>query len=177
MRRVRLTEGQLHNVIRESVNNILNEISRDLKKKCMDKSYDLGRNSQGGYFANNLCDDLNSQYSYSNNRGNNEFGPYGKGIRLHNRTYFDSNKNTNPNYYTDHYDTEHEGSSDKYSPRIQNMEDRDPRAFKNYYRPQVIEPNDNSRNNIPAYRNAKSELDRLSKLGNVHNTDDGWWNY
>ena len=26
MRRVRLTEGQLHNVIRESVNNILNEI-------------------------------------------------------------------------------------------------------------------------------------------------------
>ena len=26
MRRIRLTEGQLHNVIRESVNNILNEI-------------------------------------------------------------------------------------------------------------------------------------------------------
>jgi hypothetical protein len=33
MRRVRLTEGQLHNVIRESVNNILNEISEDLKKR------------------------------------------------------------------------------------------------------------------------------------------------
>ena len=29
-------------------------------------------------------------------------------------------------------------------------------------------------NNRPAYHQAR---DAWEKLGNVHNTDDGWWNY
>ena len=37
MRRVRLTEGQLHNVIRESVNNILNEIDWKTYDNAADK--------------------------------------------------------------------------------------------------------------------------------------------
>jgi transposase len=38
MRRIRLTEGQLHNVIRESVNNILNEIDWKTYASAADKS-------------------------------------------------------------------------------------------------------------------------------------------
>ena len=51
MRRIRLTEGQLHNVIRESVNNILNEISDELKAKAWAKAKKLGRKKQAAYFA------------------------------------------------------------------------------------------------------------------------------
>jgi hypothetical protein len=50
MRRVRLTEGQLHNVIRESVNNILNEISDELKKRSYGQSLRmLGTMMSQGY--------------------------------------------------------------------------------------------------------------------------------
>ena len=77
MRRVRLTEGQLHNVIRESVNNILNEISDELKKRSYDKARMLKRDDQATYFANSEGDknghgagfipDFNDKYAIDSN--------------------------------------------------------------------------------------------------------------
>ena len=39
MRRIRLTEGQLHHVIRESVNNILNELDWKTYNNAFEKKY------------------------------------------------------------------------------------------------------------------------------------------
>ena len=161
MRRVRLTEGQLHNVIRESVNNILNEISRDLKSNCMAKASYLGRNSQSYNFANNLCDDLNSQYAYSNKRGDNYFEPSDNGIRLHNRTYMDSDRR-NSDWYVDS-DDDLADSSETYSPSYQELKQRHPQYYEDegQYKAQQLR---DSRDNIPSYRNAKQELHRLGNI-------------
>jgi hypothetical protein len=78
MRRVRLTEGQLHNVIRESVNNILNEISKDKKMMCLKKARDLGRKDQASNFANDLLWDLNPEYEYGDDYTDGKFY-YGRG--------------------------------------------------------------------------------------------------
>ena len=162
MRRVRLTEGQLHNVIRESVNNILNEITKDLKKKCMDKSYDLGRYSQGDNFADSLSNDLNNQYGYSNKRGEQYFEPSNTGrIKMRNRTYMDSNRK-NSDWYVDKddylYGNSETKSFEKYSPAYQNM-------FRRYPDYKVdAQLTSASRDNIPSYRTGKQELDRLSNI-------------
>jgi hypothetical protein len=83
MRRIRLTEGQLHNVIRESVGRILNEISKDKKMMCMKKARDLGRDDQADNFADSLIDDL-KPYEYGNCA--EHFTPYRNGNFYYNRS-------------------------------------------------------------------------------------------
>ena len=46
MRRIRLTEGQLHHVIRESVNNILNELDWKTYDNAADKKYKRMQNKE-----------------------------------------------------------------------------------------------------------------------------------
>ena len=48
-RTVRLTESDLHNIIKESVNKILNEISADFADRAATKAYQKAREGFGQY--------------------------------------------------------------------------------------------------------------------------------
>lgn len=52
-KRVRLTESDLHRVIRESVKRILSEVSADLADRAADKAYRKGREGFGKYTPSN----------------------------------------------------------------------------------------------------------------------------
>ena len=52
MRRIRLTEGQLHNVIRESVNQILNELDWKTYDNAFEKKYKRMQNKDDKYEFN-----------------------------------------------------------------------------------------------------------------------------
>ena len=147
MRRVRLTEGQLHNVIRESVNNILNEISKDKKMMCLKKARALGRKDQASNFANGLIGDLNPEYEYDDEYDDGKFfyDPEGLSLAGHRAN------NEYHNYHEDLPNGERDscGRND-YSP----MEDNEDPSY-------IF---DWDRKSDPRYRKAKSELDRLNNL-------------
>ena len=46
---IRLTESDIHQIIKESVKQILNEISADLADKAASKAYSIGREGFGKY--------------------------------------------------------------------------------------------------------------------------------
>ena len=154
MRRVRLTEGQLHNVIRESVNNILNEISKDKKMMSMKKARDLGRDDQAAEFADSLINDF-KPYEYGNRfgdynpSGNGTFLRNGNGLGFEDERYKDGIMNIHRDYPG--------SSTDSYC------------DYENYYTP-VKDGEDyhdfsKYRSSDPRYRAAKAELDRLNNLG------------
>lgn len=48
-RTIRLTETQLHRVIKESVNAVLNEVTADLADRAARRAYEIGREGFGQY--------------------------------------------------------------------------------------------------------------------------------
>ena len=70
MRRIRLTEGQLHNVIRESVNNILNELDWKTYNNAFEKKYKRMQNKDDmdefdrevGHLGDAYLESLDRQY-------------------------------------------------------------------------------------------------------------------
>ena len=70
MRRVRLTEGQLHHVIRESVNNILNELDWKTYNNAFEKKYKRMQNKDDmdefdrevGHLGDAYLESLDRQY-------------------------------------------------------------------------------------------------------------------
>jgi hypothetical protein len=152
MRRVRLTEGQLHNVIIESVGRILNEISKDKKMMSMKKARDLGRNDQANEFAESLLDDL-KPYEYRNMPTEGFFGYDRKncnGLKLQDSRCH----NGIDNYHVDRPDA----SKDYYHHYYGDWyEDEFPDGDKYY-------DFNKERNADPRYIKAKTELDRLNGL-------------
>ena len=49
---IRLTEQDLHSIVKESVNRVLNEISADLADRASSKAYRIGREGYGKYGPN-----------------------------------------------------------------------------------------------------------------------------
>ena len=70
MRRIRLTEGQLHHVIRESVNNILNELDWKTYNNAFEKKYKRMQNKDDmdefdrevGHLGDAYLESLDRQY-------------------------------------------------------------------------------------------------------------------
>ena len=70
MRRIRLTEGQLHHVIRESVNNILNELDWKTYNNAFEKKYKRMQNKDDmdefdrevGHLGDSYLESLDRQY-------------------------------------------------------------------------------------------------------------------
>lgn len=52
-RRIRLTENDLHRIVKESVKKVLTEISADLAYRAANKAYRLGREGYGKYNPTN----------------------------------------------------------------------------------------------------------------------------
>lgn len=50
---IRLTEQDLHRIVKESVNRVLNEISANLADRAASKAYRIGREGYGKYEPNN----------------------------------------------------------------------------------------------------------------------------
>ena len=173
MRRVRLTEGQLHNVIRESVNNILNEISDELKKRSYDKARMLKRDDQAAYFANSEGDknghgagfipDFNDKYAIDSN----DFKTYAD-YENGSPTLHSSERNQSRRGFVPHFLQKRKWG--EYTNKLgmsPTTYDKKPELNGDYDYQKNL-------NNRPAYHQAR---DAWEKLGNVHNTDDGWWNY
>ena len=68
MRRIRLTEGQLHHVIRESVNNILNELDWKTYNNAFEKKYKRMQNKDDKYEFNREVGPLGDAYLESLDR-------------------------------------------------------------------------------------------------------------
>ena len=47
--RIRLTESDLHRIVKESVNRVLNEVSADLADRAAGKAYGIARQGYGKY--------------------------------------------------------------------------------------------------------------------------------
>src|SRR5574344_1208711 len=167
MRRVRLTEGQLHNVIRESVNNILNEISDELKAKAWAKANKLGRQDQADFFAlaNGSIDDkgvshgggfeldFNDKYA----RQNKYFRTFASKRPRH----FDS-KQREPALISREYSQRNPERYHEYTNFLTGGDTKLPYANNDYYYDEH-DPYDYDSNlaNRPAYQNAKSEWQKL----------------
>ena len=152
MRRVRLTEGQLHNVIRESVGIILNEISKDKKMMSMKKAWDLGRYDQAAEFAESLKDDL---YPYEYNDHYDPEGFFGydlknnNGLTLFDRRSYNGLVNQHediPDAPRDYYRSSDKNGYGKFPTRAKYHEFNQDRYAD------------------PRYIKAKTELDRLNGL-------------
>ena len=190
MRKVRLTEGQLHHVIRESVNNILNEISDELKKKSYEKAKRLGREDQADYFANSQGDfdkfdrrhgggfipDFNDKYAIDSNDFKT-YADYSDGYpTLHSLERKQSTNGFLPNFLQkkkwggyakrlgDHFDTTFDREKKGY---ISNDPYHETLPGLNH-----LSPNDynykSNLNNRSAFRQAR---DAWEKLGNVHSNE------
>jgi hypothetical protein len=158
MRRIRLTEGQLHNVIRESVGRILNEISKDKKMMCMKKARDLGRDDQADNFADSLIDDL-KPYEYGNCA--EHFTPYRNGNFYYNRS------TGNGLGFTD--DRFHDGVMNAHGESFYFPNDHYYDYDDDYYTDEVpdrVRYYDFNKERIadPGYIKAKAELHRLNGL-------------
>ncbi len=167
MRRVRLTEGQLHNVIRESVNNILNEISDELKAKAWAKAKKLGRQDQSDFFAlaNGSIDDKGVRHGGGFEQDfNDKYARRNKYFRTfagEQPRDFHSTR-TEPALISKEYSQRNPERYHEYTDFLMGGNTNLPYANNDYYYDKH-DPYDYDSNlaNRPAYQNAKSEWQKL----------------
>ena len=169
-RRIRLTEGDLHRIVKESVNRVISELNRSTMQSAYDKMIQQGRFGQ----AASMNDTFNDMYNGYDSEGNfvNQTDLSGRGrhyflnhsdkgestITNSESTYGDETSKYNPNVADSYLGKK----NDSLAQKAQQMQDWQ-------YGKDGSTPYRTNSNMTPSYnRNAHQELrkkERMQKMG------------
>jgi hypothetical protein len=112
--RIKLTEAQLHRVIKESVNQVLNEISPNYLQKRLNWAEKNGVAQQDIYRAENMYNDIygdSGKGPMNNPNVHYDMNPNGSSIRIKGDNGIETSF---PNYYNRMSSRTHTGNGDNY---------------------------------------------------------------